>query len=264
MARLIMPKFFTKKSLGQHFLNDRSAQQLICSQWQDVADFIIEVGPGAGALTQHLAKRSCPFFAIERDQRLQEKLEQWIKPENLFFEDALDFDWKTLLLKTEHKTNGALISNLPYNISVPLIRSFMPLTPLRYFTLMVQKEVAARILAGSVKQTGLSLLLAPFFKKKKLKDLPPGCFSPPPAVTSTIFNLERLESPILPLDKLDSWEKMLRILFSKPRKQLRNVCRNDAPQLIDGLIAQGLIEKRAENLNLEQALELFCCFKNSA
>ena len=214
-----------KKHLGQNFLHDLNIIKAIVKGANVENENIIEIGPGPGNLTELIIKQKPKtIFAIEKDESFRKKLED-IKINNfkLFeykIDDVLNFDFTKL-----EKKNYKIISNLPYNISVPFITymiKFQNNIKWKDMTLMVQKEVADRILAdtGTKNYGRLSLMVGLKNNITKLMNVNPTCFFPRPKVESTVIKIIPKE------DKhnlnQEIFEKIVKICFSQRRKTIKN------------------------------------------
>ncbi len=247
------------KDLGQHFLNSPSIIKKICSDKNKNIEAIIEVGPGPAVLTRELVTYKLPYKVVELDQRFKANLEEFIDPAQIIFDDALKVDIQSLF--PEKKI--WLVSNLPYNISAPLIVKFLQIPSIVHMTLMMQKEVAEKVLPRpDEKNTANSLgfLTQAYFKVSKLIDAPPGAFSPPPKVHSRVLSFTRLEAPLVPMEQFTKYESFLRKLFSQKRKQIHKVMGQhfSKEQLLEAF-RELSIEKqqRSETLNLQDVISLF-------
>src|SRR5690606_14487389 len=137
-----------------------------------------------------------PFYVIEMDTRFVELLSPIVGSENVFNQDALEFNWNEFLQKTNLQ-NIWLVSNLPYNVSVPLTLSFLRIPQIKNMTLMYQKEVADKILPKDIKNSmnSLHVMYKGQFELKHVVHDPPGAFVPPPKVDSTVLHFSRKETP---------------------------------------------------------------------
>lgn len=212
------------KDLGQHYLTSEKVIEKICSDHENQYDAIIEVGPGPGVLTKSLAKKNVPLYLIEMDTRFRENLEELVAPENILFQDATTINWDDFFIKNNLlNKNVWLVSNLPYNVGSVLFIHFLPLLPIKFMTLMFQKEVGQKTYFREVKNqmNGLYFLCKNYFESKHLIKVSPGCFSPPPKVESVVVSYERnSNSQELDFKKLNSFS---RLVFSERRKQLMGV-----------------------------------------
>ncbi len=256
------------KSLGQHFLRDQGVIEKICTDFKDQAEAILEIGPGPGILTESLANRSkeekLPFFVIEKDDRFPEYLRQFIEPDQITMTDALAVHLSAFFKEKNIADKKIwLVSNLPYNISTPLLINFLQATEIKYMTLMFQKEVADKVFPFSTTKNfmgSLHALAMTYFDCALLVKVPPGAFAPPPKVDSAVLTMVRKETPLVPLEEFRSLEKFLRLLFSQKRKQLGGLLKSSFPMELlqksfDSISVPLTI--RAEALTLDQVISLY-------
>jgi len=152
------------KDLGQHFLTDQSVIKKITEQpFDQDCSHLLEVGPGQGALTQDLSKKSLPLFIVEKDTRFKEILENLVDQANIIFQDALEINWTQFC--DQYKLEKTwLISNLPYNIGTLLTLNFIQAEKIQHMTLMMQKEVGLRFLPiKSNQMNSLAVLAQTYF-----------------------------------------------------------------------------------------------------
>jgi 16S rRNA (adenine1518-N6/adenine1519-N6)-dimethyltransferase len=249
------------KSFGQHFLNSPTVINKITSPLPDGVDCIIEIGPGPAVLTPHLAKYERPLFVIEMDERFVELLAPVVGSENIYRQDALDFDWQKFLSDRGFKSIW-LVSNLPYNISVPLTLSFLRIPQITHMTLMYQKEVAQKILPNDPRNTMSSLhsMCRSQFELQHIAYAPPGAFVPPPQVHSQVLGFKRKAIPDVPLLEIDAFESYLRLTFGQRRKQLGGILKSEwgIEKTSEKLSKAGIDPQlRAEALTFDQVLKLF-------
>jgi 16S rRNA (adenine1518-N6/adenine1519-N6)-dimethyltransferase len=205
-----------RKRFGQHFLHDpRVLARLVESIDPAKDDFIVEIGPGEGALTRHLLKLVGHFEVIELDRDLASGLAAEFPPPHLIVHcaDALEYDF------SRFPAGVRIVGNLPYNISTPLLFHLARFAQrVRDLHFMLQLEVVERMVAApSTAAYGrLSVALQARFRMKKLFKVSKGAFRPPPKVESAVVRLEPLPR-ILEID-----EQLLRRAFSARRKTLRN------------------------------------------
>ncbi|WP_372652351.1 16S rRNA (adenine(1518)-N(6)/adenine(1519)-N(6))-dimethyltransferase RsmA [Halobacteriovorax sp.] len=254
------------KNLGQHFLRDQKVIDDITDDFKDVAGAIVEVGPGPGILTEFLAKHDLPFYVIEKDKRFPDYLEKIIPSETITLGDALDVDLnKFFEEKNISDLDIWLVSNLPYNVGVPLLINFIKAPQIKYMTLMFQKEVADRVISfiSTKKKKAMGSLLAlsqTYFEVSVLCQAPPVAFDPPPKVDSTVISLKRIQDPVIPLSEFLAFEKFLRKVFQFKRKQLGGVLKNFyEPEKLDNAFAKCEIQRtdRAESFSLETIQQLY-------
>lgn len=252
------------KSLGQHFLKDQKVIHEICNNFKAEANAIIEIGPGPGILTQHLADHKLPFFVIEKDRRFPEYLEQFISSSQITIEDALAVNLSEFLKqKNLNDKNIWLVSNLPYNVGSPLLINFLQTPEIKFMTLMFQKEVADKVFPFATTKNFMNSLLVlsqSYFECELLCKVPPGAFSPPPRVESAVLSMTRREVPLVPQSEFKKLEKFLRLVFGHKRKQLGGILKSAYEQVkIENIFKEENIPLtiRAEALALDQVLALY-------
>jgi 16S rRNA (adenine1518-N6/adenine1519-N6)-dimethyltransferase len=254
------PKFSANKKLGQHFLKDQKVIEKILATMPLKTTHILEIGPGPGAITEHLTKLEKNLLLLEMDKRF---VEHW---NNLGVkclpQDAMQVDWQKLI-KDQHLPFEYLwlVSNLPYNISAPLTVNLMSTPEISQMTLMYQKEVAEKIL-GTDGMCSLYALSHTYFEVQKICLVKPGAFSPPPKVDSLVLYYQRKNKPLVALEDFRKYEQFLRQLFAYPRKQLNSVLQKFMPtsELQNSQIHQIDLTIRAEKLSLDQVLTLYSIY----
>jgi len=205
-----------RKRFGQHFLHERGVLERIVEAVAPAKDdFIVEIGPGEGALTKALLAKVPKIEVIELDRDLAARL----KDERIAVHqaDALDFDFGQFPRGTR------VVGNLPYNISTPLLFHLARYAErVRDMHFMLQLEVVERMVAApSTPEYGrLSVALQARFRMKKLFNVSKGAFRPPPKVESAVVRMEPLADP--PALEGTPFDDLLRGAFSSRRKQLRN------------------------------------------
>lgn len=222
-------RFGAKKSLGQHFLHDASLlSRIVAAAEIDASTTVIEVGPGPGGLTTLLAAAARHLISVEIDDafyaRLREKY-AGAASVTVVHADILNCDPEQLLATAglPAEQDYVLIGNLPYNIGTAIIRRFLESRrPPQRIVVLLQKEVAQSILAQPGEMGLLSVSVQLYAEARKLFDIPPGAFSPPPKVTSTLLRLDRRPVPLVPEAERPHFFRVVRAGFSAPRKQLRN------------------------------------------
>ncbi|MBL6991330.1 MAG: ribosomal RNA small subunit methyltransferase A [Bacteriovoracaceae bacterium] len=260
-----MKRVHANKRLGQHFLHDQKVIDEICKQRYQDASAIIEVGPGPGVLTKHLANHQLPMHVIEKDKRFFEHLSDFIDPKQITIDDCLKISLPELINKHDLGRGKIwLISNLPYNVGVPLTISFMKVVEIQYMTLMFQKEVGEKITPQVTSKNrfmgSLYALSQNYFECQKIIDVSKASFVPPPKVESIVLGFKRRVDPVIPLEEFGQFEQFLRNLFSSKRKQVKTVlCAfYSSTQVLSNLQKQGIDPKlRAETLSLAQVQKLY-------
>ncbi len=188
---------YAKKSLGQHFLHAQGIIDTILDVGDVVGDdLILEIGPGKGILTKPLVFFAGKVVAVEKDDELYEELKEKFSKEiktnrlDLIHGDILDFDFSKL-----EAPSYKLIANIPYNITGLLLRKFLTaeFKPDK-MVLLVQKEVAERIIAKDGKESILSLSVKIYGEPKYIKTVKAGSFTPPPQVDSAILSIENINN----------------------------------------------------------------------
>lgn len=242
---------FADKDLGQHFLRDEKVIQAICSDFKDKCDVIFEVGPGPGILTKYLANHQKPFYVFEKDQRFPEILKEFLPIENIELGDATKLNWDEVLQRRQIEKDKIiwLVSNLPYNVSVPLFTAFLTCPEIQFLTLMFQKEVAEKIISFSQRPKdhemgSLMALSQTYFEISLLCKVPPGAFLPPPKVDSAVLSFKRIQNPVIPLSDKNQFESFIRTLFAQKRKQMGKV--------LKARFSDELVIKVLENLNIDR------------
>jgi len=246
--------FYKKRSLGQHFLVDNKlSSRIVESAEITPKDTVIEIGPGRGALTQHLKKYDPKrVILIELDIRCYQELKQQYPKYEVINADAANFDFSSLA-KTANE-QFIVVSNLPYNASTAILENLIcARAHISRMSLMFQKEVAERVMAssGGADYGRLSLLSTEFYDVKKLFVLKPHSFSPPPKVDSMVVTLNRRAEPLFKIEDRAFYEKLLKQVFSNRRKMLRRSLKGFIdPRVFDLLSTDcGInMEKRPQDL----------------
>jgi len=260
---------FAIKKLGQHFLNDKDIISKITGDFEGMAQAILEIGAGPGILTEKLAGRNIPYHVIEMDQRFFPHLKEHISEDQITMGDALKINLNELIDQLNWCDKKILVvSNLPYNISVPLTLRFVKTPAINMMTLMFQKEVANKIFSTRKKNSMGSLmsLTQTFFDIKPLCQVPPAAFIPPPKVDSSVLSFSRKSESQIPLEKFADFEAFLRLLFSMKRKQVGNILKSQFnAEKLEMAFSESQISAtdRAETFNLEQVHILYTLLKNS-
>lgn len=252
-----------KKSLGQNFLLNMDTVRKVARMAGKLGDCtVIEIGPGPGGLTRALLEAGAKrVISIEHDPRCIEALQPLIiKAEgrlSVVHADALTVRPQDLCPGEPLK----IVANLPYNVGTQLLVNWLhDLDNVQSMTLMFQKEVALRIVAKprTADYGRLTILSQYLADVQKMFDLPPGAFSPPPKVTSSIVNL--IPKTGVDLSILPALEKITHAAFGQRRKMIRSSL--SSLFAVDDLAFLGIKETaRAEELLLEQFVKLACSFK---
>lgn len=229
IAVLNQYRFVFQKKYGQNFLIDTHVLDKIIRAAQiGQEDFVVEVGPGIGTMTQYLACRAGHVTAIEIDKALIPILEDTLKGYDnvtILNEDILKVD----LCRLAKEQNGGrpvkVVANLPYYITTPIIMGlFESRVPVESITVMVQKEVADRMRTGpGSKDYGvLSLAVQYYARPELIANVPPNCFMPRPRVGSAVIRLLRHEKPPVQVENEAYLFGLIRASFQQRRKTLVN------------------------------------------
>lgn len=263
-------RFVFQKKYGQNFLIDTHVLDKIIRAAQIGADdFVVEIGPGIGTMTQYLAAAARQVTAIEIDKALIPILEETLEGYDnvtILNEDVLKVDIRGLV---EEQNNGEpikVVANLPYYITTPIIMGlFESNVPLESVTVMVQKEVADRMKTGpgSKDYGALSLAVQYYARPELIANVPPNCFMPRPGVGSAVIKLTRHEKPPVQVEEEAFLFQVIRAAFNQRRKTLVNSLNNALDIAVSKEAAAKVLEEmglspsiRGEALTLEQFAEL--------
>ncbi|MFC1967197.1 16S rRNA (adenine(1518)-N(6)/adenine(1519)-N(6))-dimethyltransferase RsmA [Chloroflexota bacterium] len=256
-----------RKSLGQHFLVDNEALNLIISAAELTPDdTVVEVGPGLGVLTGKLAERAGSVIAVELDDNLAELLKQTITAGNVNIvnRNILDIDPASLL-----PAGGPykVVANLPYYITSPVLRHFLEaaVKP-QVMIVMLQQEVAEAIAAGAGQRSLLSIGIQFYGNPQIIGLIPAASFYPAPKVDSAILKIDVYIRPPVDVSDEKGFFGLVRAGFTAARKQVANslarglgIPKADALSLLD---KAGIDPKRrAETFSLEEWARLFKVFQ---
>ncbi len=243
----------SRQRLGQHFLaSGKILERIALAACDDSTERVVEIGPGKGALTEHLLAHSARVVAIELDAALAEHVrKRWTGDARLEIvnRDALQVDWSAW-------GEGVLAGNLPYYVATPIISRYVRGPGrLRHAVFLIQKEVAERITAvpGTRDYGYFSVECQLLARAEYLFTVPPGAFRPQPKVDSAVIRL----TPLHKTGDVDA-DKFLRFAsacFRQKRKTLRNNLAGLLPrELLDGHPA---MSQRAEQLSVAELLALY-------
>lgn len=244
----------TKKKFGQHFLHDRGLIDKILRLLDvQTGDFILEIGPGPGTLTFPLSEQSVAVFCVETDADMVDLLAA--QPQTnltVVHADFLKWDLPAMFPKT-----FKVLSNLPYNVSVPITARLLQWTDrIPCMVLMYQKEVANRVRAQPrTKDYGpISVLTQLFYTCGQHFEVAPGAFRPPPKVMSQVIRLDRRGEFLVPLEGLGWVDRITHRLFQQRRKMIGGMLnRLDWPEksgLVESYVACGFsLQARPEDLS---------------
>lgn len=229
IAVLNQYRFVFQKKYGQNFLIDTHVLDKIIRAAQiGQEDFVVEVGPGIGTMTQYLACRAGHVTAIEIDKALIPILEDTLKGYDnvtILNEDILKVDLWRLAKEQNGGRPVKVVANLPYYITTPIIMGlFESHVPVESITVMVQKEVADRMRTGpgSKDYGALSLAVQYYARPELIANVPPNCFMPRPRVGSAVIRLLRHEKPPVQVENEAYLFGLIRASFQQRRKTLVN------------------------------------------
>lgn len=233
----------SKKSLGQNFLTDsRIVSRILAVAKVCADDTVLEIGPGRGALTTHLAGVAGRLVAIELDEALAANLkDRYASTANveIFHGDARELTVENLVGPGERYK---LIANLPYYAATRIIWKFLTTNPRpTSLIVMVQLEVAKTIAADPGRMGLLSVMIQLYGVPKLAFSVPPRAFRPAPKVTSAVVHIDVLNSPVLSLDSEELFFRLVTAGFSAPRKQVHNSLANGLEIPVQS--AKALLEK---------------------
>ena len=216
-------KIKAQKKFGQNFLKDRYYLNQIVQAMSDNHLPIVEIGPGLGDLTEKLLEKG-EVVGYEIDTRLCELLKEKFPNLQLKCGDVLEFWEKGPLYPVPYR----IVANLPYYIATKIVLKGLADSLVKEMVVMVQKEVAEKFLArpGDRNYSPLAILTESVGRVEKVVDVPPGAFSPPPKVTSSVIKIVKERESFDP-----EFAQFLRIAFQNPRKTLRKNLRPHYPDL---------------------------------
>ena len=226
-------KFVFQKKFGQNFLIDAHVlDKIIAAAEITKEDFVLEVGPGIGTMTQYLAESAGKVVAVEIDKALLPILEETLEEyENadVIHADVLKLDIGKLVREQNGGRPIKVVANLPYYITTPIIMGlFESHVPIESITVMVQKEVALRMQAqpGTKDYGALSLAVQYYAEPYLAANVPPNCFMPRPNVGSAVIRLIRHEEPRVSVKDEALMFRIIRASFNQRRKTLQNGLNN--------------------------------------
>ena len=259
-------QFHFAKKFGQNFLIDTHVlDKIVRAAEITPEDYVLEIGPGIGTLTQYLCESAKHVFAVEIDDNLIPILQDTLSAYDnvtVIHNDVLKLDINKLV---EEKCEGKrikVVANLPYYITTPILMGlFESHVPMESVTVMVQKEVAQRMqaLPGGKDYGALSLAVQFYAEPYIVANVPPNCFMPRPNVDSAVIKLERYEKP--PVDVADEhlMFRIIRASFNQRRKTMMNSVGNSGDVNVSKEKLAAALEKcglpltiRGEALTLEQ------------
>ena len=247
-----------KKSLGQNFLVDEAMLACVADTADLTADdTVLEIGPGLGSLTRHLATRAQHVVAVELDDTLLPVLRHVLTAYSnveIIHRDILKLNLPAVMGDAPYK----VVANIPYNITSAIVRYLLeaPTRP-SVIVLTIQREVAERICATPGDMSLLAVSVQFYARPTIVAHIPADAFHPRPAVDSAVVRLEVLPRPAVVVDNVDDFFRVVKAGFSQKRKQIRNSLSGGLalkPTDTDALLACAQLDpkRRAETLTLEE------------
>ncbi len=262
--------FSFSKSLGQNFLIDQNIlDKIVAGSGIDENWGVLEIGPGAGTLTRELAKIASRVVAVEIDKSLIPLLSDTLSEfdnASVINQDVMKVDLKELIAEKFGDMPVAVVANLPYYITTPIIMTFLENEiPVKSLTVMVQKEVADRMAAspGGKDYGALSAAVQFYTEPKIICRAEPHCFMPQPKVESQVVKLSVLETPRVETKNRKFMFDVIKSAFSQRRKTLLNALSKspyinvEKQKVADAMAKAGIDPNiRGERLTLEEFARL--------
>ncbi|MDX8363126.1 16S rRNA (adenine(1518)-N(6)/adenine(1519)-N(6))-dimethyltransferase RsmA [Cytobacillus sp. IB215316] len=257
-TRAILEKygFSFKKSLGQNFLIDTNVLRRIVDHAELTEESgVIEIGPGIGALTEHLAKSANKVVSFEIDQRLLPVLQETLSIYDnvkIIHSDFLKANIELVIQEEFGEMKDLMVvANLPYYVTTPIIMKLLTeQIPIRGIVVMLQKEVADRMTAaaGTKDYGSLSIAVQYYTKAEKVMTVPKTVFVPQPNVDSAVIRLTRRDDPVVNVENEDHLFTIVRASFAQRRKTILN---NLVNQLPNGKQKKEVIEEALKSANID-------------
>ena len=268
-------KFNFQKKFGQNFLIDTHVlDKIIDAAGITKEDFVLEIGPGIGTMTQYLCENAREVVAVEIDKNLIPILEDTLsdyRNVTVINQDILKLDIPALAKEKNDGKPIKVVANLPYYITTPIIMGlFESHVPIDSITIMVQKEVADRMQVGpGTKDYGaLSLAVQYYAEPYVVANVPPNCFMPRPKVGSAVIRLTKYKDAPIKVTNEKLLFQLIRASFNQRRKTLVNGLKNSPElhfskeEIEQALVNCGLsLTVRGEALTLEQFAQLANAFE---
>ena len=257
-----------KKSLGQHFLVDRSVlRRIVEAADLSCGDTVVEIGPGRGVLTRELARRAGRVVAVEIDRGLVDVLEGRLSESpgvEVVWADARTVDLESLV---PPDAPYKVVANLPYYSASPIVRRFLGAAHKpALMVVMVQREVAQSMAAAPGRMGLMSVAVQLYGRPRIVCSVPPRSFRPAPKVTSAVVRIDVLPAPAVELDSEERFFTLVRAAFSAPRKQLRNSLSHGLS--VDSAVAERMLaearidhRRRSATVSLEEWGSLYAAFR---
>lgn len=248
-------RFEYKKSLGQNFLKDSNIINKISNSINPSSDdLVIEIGPGAGALTKKIKEKNANLICFEIDERLRQVLDKLSNEKTkIIYKDFLKIDLKEYI--NDNYNRIFFVGNLPYYITTAIINKIVLESNPYEIIIMIQKEVAERFMAKpkTREYNSLSIFLQYNFDIEKVCDVSKNCFEPKPKVDSMVIKLKKKEEKIFVKNE-ELFYKLIKDSFKQKRKNLRNNLGNYDLDTIEKELSKTnkSLKSRAEELTIEE------------
>lgn len=260
----MLKNFEYKKSLGQNFINDNNIiKKMVNGVDIDKNTLVIEIGPGAGVLSNEIIPKSKYSILYEIDTRLEDILTSKLRDYDnykIIFNDFLKENIKDEIAKYDYD-KLYVVANLPYYITTPIIEKLINDVSPDKIIIMIQKEVADRFCAkvGSKEYGYITAYLNYYYNIKKMFDVSRYCFTPKPNVDSAIISMEKINRDNLVKDEV-YFNKFLKDCFKFKRKTLKNNLKGYDLSAVENIVSKfGLdLTTRAENISID----VFVCLCN--
>jgi len=260
-----------RKSLGQHWLTDRSAlKRIVDSAEIDDAETVIEIGAGTGLLTGLLAERARRLIPVEVDERLASRLTEkfaGLKNVTVVASDVLAVTPEELLTAGRGSLPYVVVGNLPYFIGTATVRRFLEASVRpRRLVVTLQAEVAESMAAPPGRMSYLGVEVQTLAEAKVLFHLPPRAFKPPPKVRSAVVRLDVRDTSDVEVDDREAFLSVVRAGFAAPRKRLRNslaVGLRVSPSEAGEVLSRAGVDpgQRPANLSLSDWREVYFAYR---
>ncbi len=240
-----------KKSLGQNFFVNKNLGKHIVNKVMEVnPKTIVEIGPGKGFFTHLFSEKNVRIICIEKDNDLSQKLREFLPDIDIHNMDVLDIDFKKIL---QNREDIVCFGSLPYNLSKKIVDLLIKTENVKHHFFIIQKEVAEKYVQQE-KHSVLSLKTRLFADSKILFNISPYNFTPKPKVDSSLIYFKKSEK-CEKIKDLDQFILYLHRAFKQPRKKLKNNL--SKYYKIQNFNKKNILNKRAEELNLEQHLKIW-------
>ena len=260
-------RIYAKKSLGQNFLVDKQIKtKIINNLYLNKDDKIIEVGPGKGALTEMIYEKVSSLLAIELDDNLYLNLSSKYESENV---NIIKADAKLFKIEDylDNKEKYKFVGNLPYNVANKIILNFLQSLPKPEFMIvMLQLEVAKRIIGDEKFRGYLTIMIGIFCKSEILFQVKSTAFKPKPKVTSAVLKLIPYEKPKINISDINKFSDFVGKSFISRRKTILNniasghkISKNEAVKILNQ--SKINLNLRPQNLSVDDWVKLYFIYK---